>query len=302
MMEAEEGKLARRREHPGVRLPWWEKVGAISAALVVGLSLAIITSDWIGYALEGQEVRSCVATGRIGDKPMPEAIAKLIGEQCREDIERNNIILRFERAHSWPVNLAARSLAFLLDPIRFFPAVLFSTAFAVFFLRAIRKPSIAHGGHLAKEREPGGEHWPGSSEPEPVVRLPGAQRMPRGARILSGIAITAIILTVLWMIPPWINGDILIGTIVVIALGWPARHNDGSFAFILAGFCAVGGVVMWADARSLGFAVKVANRELLLSVIFAGLLTLAGGINRALYRARRRREWEADAAGPSGQN
>jgi len=54
----------------------------------------------------------------LGDKPMPEPIARLIGDAKREEIERENIASRFEDAHSWPVNFAAGTLGFLLDPLR----------------------------------------------------------------------------------------------------------------------------------------------------------------------------------------
>jgi hypothetical protein len=122
-----------------LKLPWWVKTGAILAALVVGLSLTSLASYSIEYVLEGPDVRNCVATGQIGNKPMPEALAKLIGEQCREALARNNITARFERAHSWPVNLAASTIGLLLDPIRFLLAIVFVTGSAVLLLRAARK-------------------------------------------------------------------------------------------------------------------------------------------------------------------
>ncbi len=122
-----------------MKLPWWVKTGTILAALVVGLSLTSLASYCIEYLLEGPDIRNCVATGQIGNKPMPEASAKLIAEQCREAIERQNITARFERAHSWPVNLAASTLGLLLDPIRFLIAISFVTGSAMFLLRAARK-------------------------------------------------------------------------------------------------------------------------------------------------------------------
>ncbi len=63
----------------------------------------------------------------LGDKPMPQAIAQLIGEAKRKEIERNNVLSRFESAHSWPVNLGASIVGFMLDPINaataFVPAI-----------------------------------------------------------------------------------------------------------------------------------------------------------------------------------
>jgi N12 class adenine-specific DNA methylase len=54
----------------------------------------------------------------LGDGPLPEAVAKLIGEAKREEIERDNVTARFENAHSWPTNFAVGSLGFMLDPLR----------------------------------------------------------------------------------------------------------------------------------------------------------------------------------------
>lgn len=54
----------------------------------------------------------------LGDKPMPEAVAKLIGDAKREEIERGNVIGRFENAHSWPANFATGMIGFMLDPLR----------------------------------------------------------------------------------------------------------------------------------------------------------------------------------------
>lgn len=135
-----------------MKLPWWVKAGAILVALVVGLSLTSLASYCIGYVLESPEVRNCVATGQIGNKPMSEGLAKIIGEQCREGIARKKIWARFEYRHSWPENLAARTVSLLLDPINFLLAALFTTGSAVFLLRVARRAFIVDRGVKA---EPG---------------------------------------------------------------------------------------------------------------------------------------------------
>jgi hypothetical protein len=54
----------------------------------------------------------------LGSEPMPQGIAKLVGDAKREEIERDNVSSRFENAHSWPANFAAGTLGFMLDPLR----------------------------------------------------------------------------------------------------------------------------------------------------------------------------------------
>ena len=54
----------------------------------------------------------------LGSDPMPEGVAKLVGDAKREEIERDNVTSRFENAHSWPTNFAAGTLGFMLDPLR----------------------------------------------------------------------------------------------------------------------------------------------------------------------------------------
>lgn len=54
----------------------------------------------------------------LGSEPMPQAVAKLVGDAKREEIERENVTSRFENVHSWPTNFAAGTLGYMLDPLR----------------------------------------------------------------------------------------------------------------------------------------------------------------------------------------
>lgn len=54
----------------------------------------------------------------LGSEPMPEGVAKLVGDAKREEIERENVTARYENAHSWPTNFATDALGFMLDPLR----------------------------------------------------------------------------------------------------------------------------------------------------------------------------------------
>ena len=54
----------------------------------------------------------------LGEAPLPDAVAKLVGEAKHDEIERENVTARFENVHSWPTNFAAGTLGFMLDPLR----------------------------------------------------------------------------------------------------------------------------------------------------------------------------------------
>jgi hypothetical protein len=54
----------------------------------------------------------------LGSVPMPEAVAKSIGEAKKEEIERENILGRFEKAHNTLTNFGAGLVGFMLDPLR----------------------------------------------------------------------------------------------------------------------------------------------------------------------------------------
>lgn len=53
----------------------------------------------------------------ITDQPIPEGVAKLVGQEKTDQINRESVIARFQNAHSWPVNFAAGTAAFMLDPV-----------------------------------------------------------------------------------------------------------------------------------------------------------------------------------------
>jgi uncharacterized membrane protein HdeD (DUF308 family) len=90
--------------------------------------------------------------------------------------------------------------------------------------------------------------------------------------------------------------DILLVSVVLLLVGWPHRNNNG--AFIIAGFGAVSGIAGWAGITSQSNippeALSRVNRDLLWSLLFAGLFALAGGINSLLYHAQARRDREEE--------
>lgn len=53
----------------------------------------------------------------ITDHPVPEGIARVIGQAKEAEIERESVLRRFSQAHSWPVTFGTNAAAFILDPL-----------------------------------------------------------------------------------------------------------------------------------------------------------------------------------------
>jgi hypothetical protein len=97
-----------------------KRLASVTAALIIGRFLAGYTVALLEWALRSPAAQFCLDSGgrQLGDKPMPEAIARRAGQECREEMERRAIRARYQNAHSWPVNLAVGLIGFMLDPIR----------------------------------------------------------------------------------------------------------------------------------------------------------------------------------------
>jgi hypothetical protein len=109
-------------------------------AIVLGVVVAEATAVVIGSLIEHRPVLECISTGR-GNQPMPEGLAKIIGQQCRAEIEREGVRRRFEAAHNVAIVWAATIFARLLDPITFLLATLLSAVFAWTLLRMTGRKS-----------------------------------------------------------------------------------------------------------------------------------------------------------------
>jgi hypothetical protein len=81
----------------------------------------------------------------IVDKPMPEALVKVISRQCHEAIEADSAIRRFNAAHSWPVILLLDIVVSLIDPIYLVLTAIFSAITAALSLRLARKVLLPPG-------------------------------------------------------------------------------------------------------------------------------------------------------------
>ncbi len=53
----------------------------------------------------------------IGDKPMPEALAKIIGQQKAESLQRESVLSRYAATHAGPTTFAVGTAASMLDPL-----------------------------------------------------------------------------------------------------------------------------------------------------------------------------------------
>jgi hypothetical protein len=54
----------------------------------------------------------------LGDSPMSEAVAQLIGEAKRDELQREAVLQRFQDSHGALSNLGAGMIGFMLDPLR----------------------------------------------------------------------------------------------------------------------------------------------------------------------------------------
>jgi hypothetical protein len=108
-------------------------------AIVLGVVVAELTAVGIGYLIEHPRVLRCTPTGRMGNEPMPEGLEKIIGQQCRAEMEREADRRRFQAADNvvtvWAVTIFAR----LLDPITLLLAGVLSALFAWTLLRLARR-------------------------------------------------------------------------------------------------------------------------------------------------------------------
>lgn len=53
----------------------------------------------------------------ITNKPMTEGLAGIIGRQKSEQVERDQVINRYQNAHSWTANMGTGLVSFMLDPL-----------------------------------------------------------------------------------------------------------------------------------------------------------------------------------------
>ena len=114
------------------------KILIVLLAIVLGVVVAELTAVGAGYLIEHPRVLRCTSAGRIGNEPMPAGLEKIIGQQCRAQMEREGDRRRFEVAHNmvtiWAVTIFAR----LLDPITLLLAGVLSALFAWILLRMAR--------------------------------------------------------------------------------------------------------------------------------------------------------------------
>lgn len=108
-------------------------------AIVLGVVVAELTAVGIGHLIEHPRVLRCASIGRIGNEPMPEGLGKIIGQQCRAEMEREGDWRRFEGAHNMVTVWAATIFARLLDPITLLLAGVLSALFAWTLLRVTRR-------------------------------------------------------------------------------------------------------------------------------------------------------------------
>jgi hypothetical protein len=88
-----------------------------AASAGIAVVLAIGTSTALTHALEAPEMARCGTGQPLFDHPVTEAYAKLVAQECREKLQRDNVVLRFKSTHNWLEAFVTDAVAFLVDPI-----------------------------------------------------------------------------------------------------------------------------------------------------------------------------------------
>jgi len=111
-------------------------------AFLVGLSLAWGASAALIYGLRDEVVEKAIRNYEQGKPPfeqsMDSRLADIRIEHFRREIERRNVIRRFEAAHSLPINLAVRLSSFLMAPINVALTLVFTIVAAAIYSRLAR--------------------------------------------------------------------------------------------------------------------------------------------------------------------
>jgi hypothetical protein len=102
---------------------WFDRYLAVTGQAQEGIAVPGQQSR-VAPPIETPELSSEEANKRyappgttITNAPMREGIAALVGKAKQDEIDREQVIQRFEQAHSWPVNFLSGMAAFTLDPL-----------------------------------------------------------------------------------------------------------------------------------------------------------------------------------------
>jgi hypothetical protein len=120
-------------------------------AIVLGVIVAEVTAVGVGHLIEHPRVLRCTSTEANGNGSISEGMAKIIGQQCRAEMEREDARRRLETAHNVAIVWAATIFARLFEPITLVLAALFSAVFAWALLRLAGLPKA---GCWATRRTP----------------------------------------------------------------------------------------------------------------------------------------------------
>jgi hypothetical protein len=111
-------------------------------AFLVGLSLAWGASVALRYAIRDEVVENAIRNYEQGKPPFEQSMGSRLAdiriEHFRHEIERRNVMRRFDAAHSLPINFAVRLASFLMDPINVALTIVFALVAATIYSRLAR--------------------------------------------------------------------------------------------------------------------------------------------------------------------
>lgn len=86
---------------------------------------------------------------KLGDKPLPESVARVLGQQKADEIKRESIFSRYSDSHSWATTFGTGLVGFMLDPVNdatfFLPGMGEETALA-----GLGRAGFGTGGAIAR--------------------------------------------------------------------------------------------------------------------------------------------------------
>ena len=121
------------------------RIMIVVAALILAAPLTRGVAALIDNALANRNVTLCVESGgrRITDRPISEGLARIIAQQCADELRARGVIQRFRNANGWVAEQIAATVGELLDPISLGIWVILSFALALAGRRFFRVASTS---------------------------------------------------------------------------------------------------------------------------------------------------------------
>lgn len=94
---------------------WFDR--SLYAAGMAGAGLPVQEQASPQISADAANQRFAPQGQKVFNAPISEGLARIIGQQKQDEIDRNSVIARFQNQHSWPVNFATSMATFMMDPL-----------------------------------------------------------------------------------------------------------------------------------------------------------------------------------------